>query len=70
MNFDVCADSAQKLAESAKSGTLKLDGSLFTFEFCQKTWSYKVHKDKVFYINFNTKSIKQANRWLRDYESN
>jgi hypothetical protein len=69
INMNKLLDGAQKMAANAKNGTLKLNGHLFTFEFCQKTWVYNVYKNGFYYINFNTKSIMQARKWLKEYEN-
>lgn len=69
INMDKLLNGAEKLAANAKDGTLKLDGHLFTFEFCQKHWVYNVYRDGFYYINFNTKSLKQARKMLREWEN-
>ena len=55
MNINKCLDIARKSAESAKDGILKINGTLYTFEFCQREWVYRVYADGFLYVSFNTK---------------
>ena len=61
---------ARRLAETAKDGILKLDGRVYTFEFDQKHCVYNVYENGFFYVKFNTKSIKTAKKYLKEYLNN
>ena len=63
-------EQARRLAETAKDGILKLNGSVYTFEFDQKHWVYNVYENGFFYVKFNTKSIKTAKKYLKEYLNN
>ena len=70
MSFDKCLVQARKIAEKAKPGFLTIDNKLYSFEFCQREWIYKVYCDGLFYVNFNTKSLNTAKRYLKEYLQN
>lgn len=62
---------AEKMAANAKDGTLKVDGVTYQLKFRRDLWRYDVTDDKGAYvINFNTKSLKQAREWLREWLAN
>ena len=70
MNINKCLDIARKSAESAKDGILKINGTLYTFEFCQREWVYRVYADGFLYVSFNTKTLASAKRMLKDWLKN
>lgn len=70
MNVQAIEDQARKLASKAKPGYLKIDGKLYTFEFCQKEWIYKVYEDGFFFVNFNCKQLSKAKKMLQEYIAN
>lgn len=63
-------EKARKMAEKAKPGTLKIEGKIYTFEFCQKEWIYKVYENGFFLVNFNCKTLAKAKNYLRDWLNN
>lgn len=63
-------EKARKMAEKAKPGTLKIEGKIYTFEFCQKEWIYKVYENGFFLVNFNCKTLAKAKTYLRDWLNN
>jgi hypothetical protein len=58
---------ARKLAEKAKPGFENIGGKLYTFEFDQNEWVYRVYEDGFLLVSFNTKSLTKAKRELRDW---
>ena len=59
---------AQAMANNAKDGTLKLADGTYRFVFDRTTWAYTVYDPAgVEFKTYNTKSLKQARQWLRDY---
>lgn len=60
----------RKEAENAKPGFLKLNGKLYTFVFDRNEGVYKVYEDMIFYVNFNTKKLTTAKKYLADYVNN
>ena len=68
---DKLLDKAKKMANNAKNWTLKINGISYHFTFDCKEWNYVITdnlKNEV--IKFNTKSLKQARQWLKEYFSN
>lgn len=64
---------ARTAATEAKDGTLKTPEGTFRFTFDRKRWVYVVTLEGQAYPNFtdlNTKSLKQARQWLRNYLAN
>lgn len=70
MNADKILNQAQKMAIKAKPGFMKVDGVLYTFEFDQKDWLYNVYEDGFLLHRYNTKTLKQAKAWLKEYLEN
>lgn len=70
MNTSKIEEKARKLAISAKPGFLKIDGKLYTFEFCQREWVYQVYEDGFAYIRFNTKTLSKAKKMLKEFLEN
>lgn len=71
MDMNKLGDQAQKMAANAKDGTLKIDGKTYTFKFNHETWKYQVlNPDGSELHIYNTKSLKQARQWLREYFAN
>lgn len=63
--------SAAALAASkAKSGSVCIDGKLYTLKFCSREWVYRVYEGDMLVVSFNTKSLATAKRYLREYLSN
>ena len=58
---------AIELAKKAKPGILKLDGKVYTFVFDTNEWIYKVYENGFWLVNFNTKSLTIAKKWLVEY---
>lgn len=59
---------AAEMAANAKDGTLKLSEGVYRFVFSRERWLYDVYAPSGAYLtNFNTKSLKQARQWLREY---
>lgn len=70
MHLAMIENQARKLAENAKPGILQIEGKTYTFVFDMNEWVYKVYDDGFFLVNFNTKNIMQAKKWLREYLAN
>lgn len=70
INFNKALETARKQAASAKPGFLKFNGKTYTFEFDQNEGIYKVYEDMIWYVNFNTKVLSTAKKFLREYLAN
>ena len=55
------------LAKKAKPGVAKIDGKIYALVFDANEWIYKVYEDGFWLVNFNTKSITIAKKWLVEY---
>ena len=65
---DRLINKAQQMANNAKDGTLKINNVSYVFTFDRKEWAYVITDnlgDEV--VKFNTKSLKQARQWLKEY---
>jgi hypothetical protein len=60
-------EQARKMAEKAKPGIVKIGGKTYTLVFNSREWVYQVYEDGFFLLNFNTKTLTTAKRWLADY---
>jgi len=59
---------AGKMAANAKNGTLKINNVSYTFTFDHREWHYVITDPEHNEIaKFNTKSLKQAREWLKEY---
>ena len=58
---------ARKLAEKAKPGIVKRDGKVYTLEFDQREWVYRVYEDGFLLVSFNTKRLATAKKYLSDF---
>jgi hypothetical protein len=59
---------AGKMAANAKNGKFKINNISYSFTFDHKEWHYIIKDDKDNEITkFNTKSLKQARQWLKEY---
>ena len=63
-------DLARKLATRAKPGIIKIHGKTYTFVFDQNRWVYRVYEDLVWLMDYNTKSLATAKKWLQEYLEN
>lgn len=63
-------EKARKMAEQAKPGILRIGDKVYTFEFCQREWVYKVYEDGFFLVNFNCKTLTIAKKYLREWLEN
>lgn len=63
-------EKARNLAAKAKPGMMKAGGKVYTFEFCQREWVYKVYEDGFFLVNFNCKSLPVAKKYLKQWLEN
>jgi hypothetical protein len=71
MNIEKCLDMARKQASNAKDGTLLVNGEKYTFTFDANTWVYVVKDSQgIEQTRFNTKSLKQARVWLKEWFNN
>ena len=70
MNTDGILSQAQKLAAAAKPGMMRDGNDIYTFVFNLNSWHYDIYKNGFEYIQFNTKLLKVAKQWLREYLSN
>lgn len=58
---------ARRLAEQAKPGIVKRDGKIYTLEFDQREWVYRVYEDGFLLVSFNTKRLATAKKYLEEY---
>ena len=70
MNTQAILSQAHKIAMKAKPGMLKINGKTYTFVFDQTRWVYSVYEDLFFLMDYNTKQLSVAKKWLREYLSN
>lgn len=70
MNTDKILEKARELASKAKPGHTTINGKLYTFEFCQREWIYKVYEDGFWLVNFNCKSLNAAKNNLQQWLTN
>lgn len=68
--YDKIENIARRQAEKAKPGFMRLNGKVYTFEFCQVEWIYKVYEDGFWLVNFNCKTLPKAKRYLTDWLQN
>ena len=65
---DKLLSQAHKMASNAKNGTLKINNISYSFTFDHKEWHYIITDQENNEIaKFNTKSLKQARQWLKEY---
>lgn len=67
MNIQAIEDQARSLAAKAKPGYMTINGKLYTFEFCQQEWIYKVYENGFFLVNFNCKVLSKAKKMLQEW---
>lgn len=63
-------EKARKMAEQAKPGILRIGDKVYTFEFCQREWVYKIYEDGFWLVNFNCKTLTTAKKYLREWIKN
>lgn len=68
--YDKCLEQARKMAAKAKPGFVRHNGKLYTFDFDQKEWVYRVYEDGFLLVSFNTKTLSTAKKYLIDYLNN
>ena len=69
MNVTKIEAMARKAAEAARPGIEKIGGKIYTLVFDQKQWVYAVYEDGFFLVNFNTKKLPVAKKWLKEHVS-
>jgi len=69
MDLNRCSTAAERMAQRASSAdTIDIDGQTYTLTFKPSEWVYTVHDSEGnFVVNFNTKKITQAKKWLREH---
>lgn len=70
MNTAKILKQAQALASKAKPGFVTINEKLYTFEFNQNEWVYRVYEDGFLLVSFNTKTLPSAKRMLRHWLAN
>ena len=72
MDLNKCQRQAEKLADKAiRSDNLTIDGNTYTLEFKATEWVYTVKDSEGnFVVNFNTKKVTEAKKWLKEYLTN
>ena len=71
MDYSKLQDKAQVMASKAKAGTLRHDGETYTFTFDANVWLYTVTDSQGETVKrYNTKTLAQAKKWLKDYLEN
>jgi hypothetical protein len=62
---------AKKMAENAKDGSLKIKGVTYKLKFHPTEWNYYVFDEQGELLHkFNTKLLKQAKQWLKEWYEN
>ena len=67
MNYTTIEDQARKMAEKAKPGFAKHGDNLYTMEFCQREWVYRVYENGFWFINFNVKTLANCKKELEKF---
>lgn len=67
INYNKCLEVARKQALSAKPGFIKLNDKTYTFVFDTNEGFYQVYEDLVWIVNFNTKVLATAKKYLKDW---
>ncbi len=70
IDFDKILKTVAKESESAKNGSLKIDGKTYTFTFDRPMGYYVVETEGEYPINFNTRKLSVAKKYLKDYLAN
>lgn len=71
LDYSNSLDAARKMASKATDGTLKVGKEVYTLTFNPKQWTYEVTNSKGEHvINFNTKKLSQAKKFLKDWLAN
>lgn len=70
MDYNKALEKARQMAEKAKPGIMKHDGKIYTFEFCQKEWVYRIYEDGFLFLRVNTKMLSGAKKFLKNYLEN
>jgi len=70
MNTAKILKQAHNLVSKAKPGFVSIDDKLYTFEFDQTEWVYRVYEDGFLLVSFNTKTLPSAKRMLRHWLAN
>jgi hypothetical protein len=62
---------AEKLARSAKNGSVKIGDQTYTLTFNHREWVYVVTDEAGETVaRFNTKTLSKAKQWTRDWFAN
>ena len=62
---------AEKLAENAiLSGQIKINGTKYDLIFNKYSNNYDVYLNKVIFASYNTRSVNQCKKWLKEYLNN
>jgi len=69
MNIQKIEARARAMAAKAKPGFERIGGKLYTFEFNQNEWVYRVYEDGFLLVSFNTKTLSTAKKYLREWLS-
>ena len=69
MDLNKCTAAAERTAQRAiSSDTIDINGQTYMLTFKPSEWVYTVHDSEGnFVVNFNTKKITQAKKWLREH---
>jgi len=67
IDYNKCLEVARKQALAAKPGFIKENGKTYTFVFDENEGHYQVYEDMVWLVNFNTKVLSTAKKFLREW---
>lgn len=71
LDFNKLQQQASKLHANAKDGTLKLNDTIYSFEFDRYQGVYIVtDADNNEVIRLNTRKVTQAKQWLKEHFAN
>ena len=68
--YEKIEEQARLMASKAKPAILNYEGKVYTLEFCQREWVYKVYQDGFWLVNLNCKTANSAKKYLKDWLSN
>jgi site-specific DNA-adenine methylase len=58
---------SQRAANKAIDGEYLIGGRLYILKFDRREWVYRVTCEGEFVVNFNTKKLTEAKKWLHDH---
>ena len=67
---DKAYERAAKMVAKAQPGHMMIDGSLYTFVFCQREWHYQIYKDGFLLVQVKEFTLAKAKKYLQWWLAN